>query len=208
MQVSASVTGFTGGSIMKTIKISVAMAVYKGEAHIREQLDSIAKQTLLPDELVITDDSPDGLTEEAINAFKAISPVRIEYCHNETRLGFPENFFKAISLCTGELIAFADQDDVWMPRKLELMTAQFADPEVMLVTHRVTIVDSQLKVKEDLDDSHWSYVGIFEPLQTNPWYLLFGMSAMARGELFRVTDLKIRPQDFTRDGLTSHDMWA
>ncbi|CAB3803538.1 glycosyltransferase [Pararobbsia alpina] len=193
---------------MQTMKISVAMAAYNGEAYIREQLDSIAKQTLLPDELVITDDSPDRLTEDAINAFKVTSPVRIDYYRNETRQGFPENFFKAIGLCKGELIAFADQDDVWMPRKLELMTAQFADPEVMLVTHKVTIVDSQLKVKEDLDDNHWSYVGTFEPLQTDPWYLLFGMSAMVRGALFRVTDLKVRPLDFSRDGLASHDMWA
>ncbi len=185
------------------------MATYRGEAFIRDQLDSIAKQTLLPDELVITDDSPDNRTARVVREFAASAPFPVRLYRNAERAGHPENFFRAISLCEGELIAFADQDDVWLPEKLERMRAAFDDPSVTLVTHTVAVVDTTLNPKPDRDDRHWSLRGTYAPLTTDPWYILFGMSAMVRADLFRMTSLAFRPADHTRnDILLSHDLFA
>jgi len=115
--------------------ISVAMATYNGEKHIREQLDSIARQTLLPCELVITDDGSADATLQIVEEFARHAPFPIAVIRNESRLGYADNFMKAASLCTGDLIAFCDQDDIWMEQKLQVCSGYLADPQVLLVIH-------------------------------------------------------------------------
>ncbi|MGH8779530.1 glycosyltransferase family 2 protein [Paraburkholderia sp.] len=191
------------------MKISIAMAAYKGERFIREQLDSIGRQTLLPFELVITDDSPDSGTHDIVAEFArgVAFPVRI--VRNEQRLGFHENFFKAISLCSGDFIAFCDQDDVWADNKLERVAKEFEDPDVMLVVHGVNVVDGDLNVRADNTADHWSYRGLHEPLTTNPWYVLFGMSTVVRRSIYDYIDWRDRPEHPVDPGFPmSHDTWA
>jgi len=100
------------------MKISIAMAAYKGERFLREQFDSVARQTLPPFELVITDDSPDSGTYDLVMEFARRMSFPVRIYRNAQRLGFHANFCKAISLCKGDFVAFCDQDDVWMDNKL------------------------------------------------------------------------------------------
>lgn len=97
--------------------ISVAIPTYNGEKYLREQLDSLYNQTLVPDEIVVVDDcSKDGtvsILEEYRNRYG------LKYVINETNLGYNKNFEKAISLCTGDYIALCDQDDIWLPEKIQ-----------------------------------------------------------------------------------------
>ncbi|MGA8529432.1 MAG: glycosyltransferase, partial [Acidobacteriaceae bacterium] len=116
-------------------RISVAMATYNGEKYIREQLDSIARQSLLPYELVVTDDGSTDGTLEMVEDFARSAPFPVKIHRNDVRLGFADNFFKAASLCEGELIAFSDQDDVWLEDKLSVCSSHFVDPDVFLVAH-------------------------------------------------------------------------
>ena len=192
------------------VRISIAMAAYKGERFIREQLDSLARQTLQPYELVITDDSPDNATYDmAVEFSRTVSfPVRI--FRNEKRMGFHENFFKAISLCEGDLVAFCDQDDVWRDDKLERVAREFADPDVMLVVHAVKVVDGELNERDDNTASHWSaYHGSYAPLTTNPWYTLYGMSTVVRRSIYEYVDWRERPEHPIDPGNPmAHDAWA
>src|SRR5258708_3955131 len=104
---------------MDRSRISVAMCSYNGARFLREQLESIATQTRLPDELIIFDDRSTDETIEIIDAFvkHARFPVRVEI--SESTRGATKNFEKAIALCQHEIITLADQDDVWHPNKLE-----------------------------------------------------------------------------------------
>jgi glycosyltransferase involved in cell wall biosynthesis len=104
---------------MNKQRLSVAMCTYNGARFLREQLESIALQTRLPDELVVCDDGSADESVEIIRRFAdhAPFPVRLEI--NEKNFGSIKNFEKAICLCEGHLIALADQDDVWGPHKLE-----------------------------------------------------------------------------------------
>ncbi|MGF6759128.1 glycosyltransferase family 2 protein [Paraburkholderia sp. GAS42] len=191
------------------MKISIAMAAYKGERFLREQLDSIARQTLLPYELVITDDSPDSGTADIAFEFARGVPFPVRVVRNEQRLGFHENFFKAISLCEGDFVAFCDQDDIWADNKLERVAEEFVDPDVMLVVHGVKVVDGDLNVRDDNTASHWSYRGIYDPLTTNPWYVLFGMSTVVRHSIYDYIDWRDRPEHPIDPGFAmSHDTWA
>lgn len=115
--------------------ISIAMATYNGERFIREQLDSIAQQTLLPVELVVTDDGSNDSTLAIIDDFAKTAPFEVKIVRNEKQLGFADNFLKAASFCVGDFIAFCDQDDVWMVNKLERCMQAFHDNAVVLSVH-------------------------------------------------------------------------
>lgn len=103
--------------------ISVAMAVYNSDKYIDEQLDSILNQTKLPDEIVITDDSDNNNTYNVIaNYISKYKNVKWIYQKNDERLGYCYNFFKAISLTSGDIVFLSDQDDIWELDKIEKMS--------------------------------------------------------------------------------------
>jgi len=111
---------------MNKQRVSIAMCTYNGARHIQEQLDSIAAQTRLPDELVVCDDIASDSTVEIVKSFisKVSFPVRLYI--NEENLGIWKNKEKAISLCTGDVIFLSDWDDVWKPNKIDKILAAFA----------------------------------------------------------------------------------
>jgi glycosyltransferase involved in cell wall biosynthesis len=126
--------------------ISVALATFNGERWLREQLDSLANQTLLPYELVISDDNSYDRTLEVVEDFAANAPFPIRIVRNDNRLGFADNFISALRHCTGEAVAFCDQDDVWLPSKLERCAAALhSNPGVMLVHHDCEEVDFEMR---------------------------------------------------------------
>ena len=103
---------------MINTKISIAMATYNGARFLKEQLDSIAAQIRLPDELIICDDGSTDETPDLINKFINNSPFPIKLILNKINWGYAKNFEKAIQLCEGDIVALADQDDIWYPNKL------------------------------------------------------------------------------------------
>src|SRR5574344_1640995 len=99
--------------------ISIAMCSYNGERFIKEQIDSIIAQTYKNFELIIVDDGSKDNTIEIIKYYQS-KDSRIKLFQNEKNLGFVKNFEKAITLCSGDFIALADQDDVWKKNKIEV----------------------------------------------------------------------------------------
>ena len=128
------------------MKISVAMCTYNGATFLREQLDSIAVQTRLPDELVVCDDDSRDATSETVAAFAAEAPFPVRLLVNEQNLGSTKNFERAIGLCEGDIIALSDQDDVWLPEKLRQIEDYFLrEPTVGLVFTEAEVVDDNLQ---------------------------------------------------------------
>lgn len=108
------------------MKISVAMTTFNGAKFLREQLDSIIAQSRRPDELIVCDDRSTDETPEILREYASKSPFPMTVIVNDERLGSTKNFEKAISLCSGDLIALCDQDDLWRPQKLAIIEAAFA----------------------------------------------------------------------------------
>lgn len=142
------------------MKFSVAMCTYNGARYLPEQLASIAAQTRPPDELIVCDDRSGDDTAEVVEAFAAAAPFPVRLYVNEKNLGSTKNFEKAIGLCGGELIALSDQDDVWLPRKLERLEAAFSsEPGVGLAFSDAEVVDEGLR---PLGYSLWQSIGFGE----------------------------------------------
>lgn len=128
------------------MKLSVALCTHNGARYLQQQLDSIAAQTLMPDEMVVCDDHSTDETLCIIEAFALTSPFPVRLYVNDERLGPTQNFAKAISLCEGDVIALSDQDDVWRPGKLARLMSELASrPDVGLVFSDAEIVDGELR---------------------------------------------------------------
>jgi len=98
--------------------LSVCMATYNGENYLREQLDSILPQLAPEDELVISDDSSTDRTLEIIHSF---ADDRIRLLTGNRFFSPIYNFENALKQANGDIIALADQDDIWLPDKLALI---------------------------------------------------------------------------------------
>lgn len=129
-------------------RISLAMTTYNGEKYLKEQLDSIYKQTLIPDEIIVVDDCSTDHTLEILEQYK--EEKGLVYYINEKNIGYNQNFAKAISLCTGDYIALSDQDDIWMPEKIEKtfdLLVEIEDDKPALVSSFVVPTDEKMRIK-------------------------------------------------------------
>ena len=143
-----------------TFKIAVAMCTFNGSRFVREQLASISNQTRPPDELVICDDCSDDGTQDLVAAFASTAPFPVRIQVNERRLGSTRNFEAAIAHCSGDIIALADQDDLWRADKLSTIENCFLrNSEIGLVFTDAEMVDDHM---QPLGCRLWDRVGFDE----------------------------------------------
>lgn len=122
--------------------VSVAMCTYNGEKFIKAQLESILAQTHVPDEIIICDDCSQDSTIDIVSSILKSWNGRYKIIVNQSNLGFKRNFAKAISLCTGDIIFLADQDDVWESCKIDVISKIFQNHnDISLIFHDVVIVE-------------------------------------------------------------------
>ena len=117
---------------MKTV--SVVMCTYNGAKYLREQLDSIISQTYPIYELIIQDDcSTDGTVAIIKEYIENYSFIKLYV--NEHNLGFNQNFKSAAMKATGDYVAISDQDDVWLPNKLEKQVETIGSCDICFSNH-------------------------------------------------------------------------
>jgi len=105
---------------MKNPKVSVIIPVYNGEKYLKETIDSVLKQTYQDFEIIIVDDASTDSSPEIIRSFIKKYPDKIKLFWHKKNKGCPAATKNTgIKHAKGDFIAFLDQDDVWLPRKLE-----------------------------------------------------------------------------------------
>ncbi|NDI48557.1 glycosyltransferase [Goekera deserti] len=188
--------------------ISVVMGTYNGARYVREQLESIGRQTVTPCELIVADDGSRDETLEIVAQFGRDAPFPVRVGVNPTSLGFSENFLRATRRAAGAYVAFADQDDRWAPRKLELTRAAIDEHGADLCTHQVNLMDATGQLIGH-DDQTITRTQLLPPGVGDPWGKFFGFTM-----LFRRTLLDLLPEDrrgpdlFDPQTLLSHDRWV
>lgn len=119
-------------------RVSIALATFNGEQYLSEQLESLVQQTRKPDELIIVDDCSGDSTLGKVRAFVQKAPFEMKVFVNPTNLGYAQNFSRALQLCTGDIVFICDQDDVWLPNKIERVVELLeSNPEIQLLIHDV-----------------------------------------------------------------------
>jgi len=118
---------------MPLSEVSVCMASYNGSAHISEQLVSILGELAATDEVVVVDD---GSTDDTVSIVRGFRDPRIKVFTSATNHGHVAAFERAISLASHPFILLADQDDIWVPGRRQLMLEGLARHDVVASNHR------------------------------------------------------------------------
>lgn len=128
------------------MKISIVMATWMGERYLPAQLESFARQTRLPDELVVRDDGSTDRTLELLREFARRAPFDVRILAGGPRLGFGKNFAAALAAADGDLVFLSDQDDVWLDDKLQRIERHANErPDVLLFVNDYENVGPELQ---------------------------------------------------------------
>ena len=178
-------------------RISVAMAVYNGEAYLKEQLESILQQLQKNDELVISDDGSTDCTLDIVRAYAA-TDKRIQILEGPGR-GIKQNIANAIAHTSGAYIFLADQDDVWKPEKVARVLQEFQEKKCHVVVHDCIVTNENLQ--QVIYPSFFDYRGYGAGMWHNIWKNKYIGCCMAiRRELVPY----ILP---VPDDIQMHDQW-
>jgi len=104
------------------------MAAYNGARHIEEQIQSILTELHADDELVVVNDCSTDNTAEIV---RGIGDSRIRLIDASSNAGYVRTFERALREARGEFIFLSDQDDIWIPGRVELMISALAEKAIV-----------------------------------------------------------------------------
>jgi len=125
-------------------QIDILLATYNGEKYLKEQIDSILSQTYSNFRLIISDDCSNDRTREILKEYEE-KDNRITVYYQEKNLGYVKNFEFLLTKVENEIYALSDQDDVWLPEKIEKYIENMNKEKSDLVFGDLEVVDENLK---------------------------------------------------------------
>jgi len=132
--------------------VSILLASYNGEKYITEQIDSLLCQTFQNFKLFICDDKSTDGTYSLILRYAEKYPDRILVAQNkENSSSAKYNFMQMMISHKDDYVMLCDQDDVWLPNKIEITLAKMKEMESRVGADSALLVHTDLRVvSEDL----------------------------------------------------------
>jgi glycosyltransferase involved in cell wall biosynthesis len=166
-----------------TSDVSVIIPVFNQAAFVRQAIDSALRQTLAPCEVIVVNDGSTDETAAVLDQYKDDPRVRVITQSNQ---GVATARNEGAAAATGSLLAFLDADDEWLPQKLELQSARFADePGLGLVHCGVVEIDAAGTPLRERIDGRSGQVARDLLIFKGPVILGGGSGAMFPAEVFR-----------------------
>ena len=165
-------------------RVSVIINLYNGQETLTQAVDSVLAQTNSDWDLLLWDDCS---TDGGAALLSRYSDPRIRYFRSDVRVSLGRARQRAIAMSQGEWIAFLDQDDLWLPRKLELQLALAAEqPDAALIYGR-TVRFYPNGAQRDYDQAH-EYADlpagdIFAPLFADSCFIAMSSAMFRRSAL-------------------------
>ncbi len=183
--------------------IAIVLSTFNGEKYLAEQLDSILAQTYTDWTLLVRDDGSTDGTTDIVRRY-ATDDERIRFVNDGSpveNLGFVGSFFALVKDSPADFVVFSDQDDVWLPNKLQVLVAEAEkhDNSVPVLYYtRWQAVDENLRPIPGVGDRQdlFATTRLFEQLTTNP---VLGAASMINARLADAW------QGY--EGLRSHDVF-
>jgi len=143
--------------------ISILLASYNGEKYIAEQIDSLLQQSVQNFKIFICDDKSTDSTYGIIEKYKNLHPKKVFISQNEKNLGGAKlNFIKMMAEFKDDYVMLCDQDDVWLPDKIEKslqkikeMENRFGKEKPLLIHTNLCVADENLEI---ISSSYWERV--------------------------------------------------
>lgn len=97
--------------------ITLLMPVLNGQAHLWDQLQSLARQSHRPTRLIVSDDGSEDDSLEILHRFARMAPFHVTVLRGPGR-GYAQNIHCLLRAAPKGIIGFSDQDDVWLPDRI------------------------------------------------------------------------------------------
>jgi glycosyltransferase involved in cell wall biosynthesis len=149
---------------MEKNSIEILMSTYNGSRYIRAQINSILGQTYGNWRLIIRDDGSRDDTSEIIREYQERYPGKIEAVREgqqakNVNLGACQGFARVLERSTAKYAMFSDQDDVWLPFKIEKTLEKMQEQEAIYHESTPLMVHTDLRVVDQelntIRDSFW-----------------------------------------------------
>ena len=188
---------------MASSECTVVMATYNGAKYLAEQLDSLDQQTVPPARLIVSDDGSSDDTKEILAAYAKKAAFEVTLVDGP-RQGYAENFWSAAQLAQTRYLAWADQDDVWHPHKIEQCVQALRDFEADFVAHPAAVVDSQLRPLGRTLPPYRS-TRVLAAAEGSPFDTPPGLVCVFKRELLSEVDWAARPLSHMHERQIGHD---
>jgi len=133
-----------------TVPVSVIITVFERLNYLADAIKSALDQTLMPLEIIVTDDSSSKKIETICNSF---NHAKIRYRNNKLNLGVALNVRAAISEAKGKYIAILNDDDIFEPAFIEKLIAPLRKHEDrVLAFSDYWFISQDGKIDEKLTD--------------------------------------------------------
>jgi glycosyltransferase involved in cell wall biosynthesis len=145
-----------------TDHVQILLATHEGARYLEEQLESLLAQTFTRWKLVARDDGSTDDTPSILQRYAGRHPDRIRLlAFDGRRLGAMGNFGALLESSGGSHVMFCDQDDVWLPDKIEVTRSAMAELEIRHGTETPLLVHTDLRVVDErlgpISDSMWRF---------------------------------------------------
>lgn len=189
--------------------VEVLLATYNGERFLAEQIESILAQDYECVRLVVRDDGSSDGSVAIVRSFVEMYPDRVTLVSDSMgNLGSAMNFFQLLCFSQSDYVMFSDQDDVWLPEKVDVTLTAMRDAETRYGKHVPVLAHTDLVVVDwdllPVAGSFWAYQnldprhdGINRLLVQN---VVTGCTVMVNRSLMAL----VRP---AADGMIEHDWW-
>lgn len=141
--------------------IDVLLATYNGEAYLKEMLDSLMRQTIQDFHVYVRDDGSTDRTPIIIEGFRQAYPGKFTIIEDGLSIGNArDNFFTLLSYAMQDYVMFADQDDIWLPDKIELTLSTMKNIQHELGSSPILVHSDLTVVNENGVTIHPSLFGL------------------------------------------------
>ncbi len=188
--------------------VEILMSTHNGAKYLSAQIESLFAQTHKNWRLIVRDDKSSDNTIDIIEEYCGKYPDKIKLvADGEGQLGACQSFARVLQHADANYMMFCDQDDVWLPHKVETSVKELlrheneGPPVPMLLFTDLIVVDETLSV---LADSFWRYQKV-HPCNTWTSSLLFDNVATGCTIIFNKL-LKDVAQPIPPEALM-HDWW-
>ena len=178
--------------------VSVVMAAYNGAEYIGDAARSVLAQTHRRLELIVVDDCSTDATAEIVEAIGQAEGDRVTVLRRPINEGPCRARSVGFACASGELVCWIDQDDLWLPTKVEEQVAVMrARPEVGLVYTYFEAFDGDSGATIPWPDGRRDYEGdVLGPLFVEGCFI-GSVTTMIRRAALETRSLRIRDTDFS-----------
>ncbi len=130
--------------------VTVLLAVYNGEKYLKQQLDSVLNQTVTDIKILVRDDGSSDTSPQIIDEYCEKYAEKVFKMGGIPTKSAKQNFAELLKCANSDYVMFCDQDDIWLPQKIEKTLAVMKSIEdgitPVLVHTDLKVVDGNLNV--------------------------------------------------------------